>query len=74
MRCAGCMLLFRVVTALHLQQRLTKSNKHLALFWLVPISDLLGFVIWALSFLGNSVVWRGQKLRVQPDGTLQRPA
>ncbi len=26
--------------------------------------------VWALAFLGNTVVWRGQRLRVLPGGKL----
>lgn len=72
--CAAGFLGFRMITAAHLQSRLTQSNKHLAYFWLPPLVDLLGFAVWALSFFGNTVVWRGQKLRVQRDGTLAKPA
>ena len=40
--------------------------------WLVPLKDLLQAAIWLLAFLGNRIEWRGQKLRLRPDGTLQR--
>lgn len=37
----------------------------------VPLlKDLLQVPIWALAFLGNTVVWRGQRLRVLPGGKL----
>lgn len=39
-----------------------------AAFWI----DLARPVIWALSFLGNTVVWRGEKYRVMRDGKLVR--
>lgn len=32
--------------------------------------DFLQVPIWALAFLGNTVVWRGQRLRVLPGGKL----
>ena len=32
--------------------------------------DLLQVPIWVLAFLGNTVVWRGQRLRVLPGGKL----
>ncbi|PAW81788.1 MAG: hypothetical protein B9S33_16120 [Pedosphaera sp. Tous-C6FEB] len=32
--------------------------------------DLLQVPIWALAFLGNTVIWRGQRLRVLPGGKL----
>ena len=41
--------------------------------WLVPIRDVLSFILWALSFLGQSVRWNGHRFRVQADGRL-RPA
>lgn len=38
---------------------------------LLPLlKDLLQVPIWALAFLGNTVVWRGQRLRVLPGGKL----
>jgi ceramide glucosyltransferase len=71
--CASGFLGFRMLTATHLQSCLMKSNRHLPFFWLPPIADLLGFMIWALSFVGNTVVWRGQRLRVKSDGRLAKP-
>ena len=38
----------------------------------VPIKDLLGAVIWALAFFGNTVVWRGITYRVGSDGKLSQ--
>jgi ceramide glucosyltransferase len=35
-----------------------------------PLKDLLQVPLWALAFLGNTVVWRGQRLRVLPGGKL----
>ena len=32
--------------------------------------DLQQVVIWAGAFLGNTVDWRGQKMRLRRDGTL----
>ena len=40
--------------------------------WLIPLKDLLQAAIWLLAFLGNRVEWRGQRLRLRPDGTLER--
>jgi ceramide glucosyltransferase len=41
-------------------------------FWLVPVKDLLQAAIWLLAFLGNRIEWRGHKLRLRQDGTLER--
>ena len=37
---------------------------------LAPLKDLLQVPIWALAFLGNTVVWRGERLRVLRGGKL----
>lgn len=36
--------------------------------WLVPVRDLLCLAIWAASFWGRGVRWRGRRLSVRPDG------
>jgi ceramide glucosyltransferase len=40
--------------------------------WLVPVKDLLQAAVWGLAFLGNRIEWRGQRLRLRSDGTLER--
>ena len=37
---------------------------------LLPVSDLMSFVLWALSFAGNTVEWRGRKFRLEKGGRL----
>jgi ceramide glucosyltransferase len=65
-------LLLRVIVALSLQTRLTQSSLRLADFWMVPLKDLLGAVIWALAFVGNTVEWRGARYQVRPGGKLEK--
>jgi len=38
--------------------------------WLVPVRDLLGFGLWGAAFFGNSIVWRGRRLRLASGGRL----
>ncbi|WP_375514304.1 bacteriohopanetetrol glucosamine biosynthesis glycosyltransferase HpnI [uncultured Nostoc sp.] len=38
--------------------------------WLVPGCDLLSFVIWCFGFIGNTIEWRGQQLKLTKDGKL----
>lgn len=38
--------------------------------WLVPGCDLLSFLIWCFGFVGNTIEWRGQQLKLTKDGKL----
>lgn len=38
--------------------------------WLVPVRDVLTFVLWLLSFLGGSIRWNRYRFRVRADGRL----
>jgi ceramide glucosyltransferase len=59
----------RSVTAFFTERKLTGRFDVVSLL-LAPIKDLLRAIIWALSLLGNTVVWRGRKYRVQRGGKL----
>jgi ceramide glucosyltransferase len=39
-------------------------------FWLVPVRDVLSFLIWCVSWAGNTVEWRGRIFRVKRDGKM----
>lgn len=48
---------------------------HARLAWLlVPVEDLLAFVFWVAGFFGNTILWRGRKYYLLPDGTFRRAA
>jgi ceramide glucosyltransferase len=64
------LLLIRIVIAQNLQRRFMQSRHNLAPPWLVPVKDLLQVAIWAGAFLGNTVEWRGQRMKLRRDGTL----
>lgn len=40
-------------------------------WWLLPVQDLLGFLVWMGGFAGNTIVWRERKCTLLPDGRLQ---
>ena len=40
--------------------------------WLVPIRDVLSFIVGVASFLGRTVRWNETELYVHPDGRLER--
>jgi ceramide glucosyltransferase len=37
-------------------------------WWLVPVQDLISFAVWIAGFFGHTVVWRGRRFRLLPDG------
>jgi ceramide glucosyltransferase len=63
-------ILVRIALARDLQRRFIQSARTAPL-WLVPIKDLLQTVIWAAAFCGNKIEWRGQKMRLRPNGDLE---
>ena len=63
-------LLIRIVLAQNLQRRFTPERNLVSPFWLVPVKDLLHAVIWLGAFTGNTVEWRGRRMKLRRDGTL----
>lgn len=41
-----------------------------AQWWLLPLQDVLAFVVWLGGFLGDKIVWRDRKCTVLRDGRL----
>ena len=39
-------------------------------WWLIHLRDCLSFVIWLCGFVGNTIEWRGQRLKLTKDGKL----
>lgn len=42
----------------------------LRLFFLIPARDLFGVAVWIVALFGNTVIWRGQKLRLDREGRI----
>ncbi|MBE7503403.1 MAG: glycosyltransferase [Verrucomicrobiales bacterium] len=61
----------RLGMAAHCQARLRRSWAHLRWVWLAPVKDLLGAVLWAWAFLGQTIEWRGERYRVRRGGRLE---
>jgi ceramide glucosyltransferase len=41
------------------------------LWWQVPLQDIAGFFVWIAGFFGNTIVWRGRKYFLLPDGRFE---
>jgi ceramide glucosyltransferase len=39
-------------------------------FWLLPVRDVLSFAVFAASFRGRNVLWRGQLFKIDEGGRI----
>jgi ceramide glucosyltransferase len=67
---AIALLLARICFAENLQRLFTPQRTLISVFWLVPLKDLLQTALWFCAFAGNTIEWRGRKMKLQPYGTL----
>lgn len=65
-------LLLRALTALAINRKFIRARGWLKWIFLLPVKDVIGFGIWALSFAGGKVAWRGKLYRVTRTGELNR--
>lgn len=62
----------RLLVAIILAVRLTRSRHIFHYWWLTPLKDMLHAIIWAAAFLGNTVEWRGNRFHLAHGGKLLR--
>jgi ceramide glucosyltransferase len=63
----------RVVQALVVGWGVVRDRESLRYCWAYPVRDLLGFALWAWSFMGGrDIVWRGEKYRLLSRGQMVR--
>lgn len=43
----------------------------LRMWWSVPLQDLYSFVVWLGGFFGNTILWRGRRYYLRPDGRFE---
>jgi len=67
---AVAFLLVRILQVQALQRHFTPERKLISPAWLVPVKDLLQAALWLSAFAGNTVEWRGRKMKLRSDGTL----
>lgn len=63
-------VLFRLLTSALVSLLWTHDPNVLRYLLLLPLSDLLSFALFVLSFAGRTLVWRGERFRVRADGVL----
>jgi ceramide glucosyltransferase len=55
----------RVAVALLVGVEVVGDRQVLRSLWLLPIRDLVALALWAWSYAGNTVEWRGQKFAIE---------
>jgi ceramide glucosyltransferase len=67
---AAGLLVLRMLMALTSGWLVLRSRDVVRLWWLIPARDLFGAAVWIAGLFGNTVVWRGQKLRLDREGRI----
>jgi ceramide glucosyltransferase len=62
---------FRTATAWATARHVLEDRLTARLWWLIPLQDLAGFLVWIGGFFGNTILWRGRKYYVLPDGRFE---
>ncbi|ARV58122.1 glycosyl transferase [Nostocales cyanobacterium HT-58-2] len=60
----------RLIMAWVVGVRSLKDPNARKFLWLVPLRDLISFVLWCYGFFGNTIEWRGRRLKLAKGGKL----
>jgi ceramide glucosyltransferase len=69
-RVAVALLVVRMMMALEAGWVVMRSRDVLKLCFLIPLRDLFAAAVWAAGLFGNTVVWRGRKLKLDREGRI----
>jgi ceramide glucosyltransferase len=69
---AMAVLAARMLMALESGWFVMRSRDVLRWWFLIPLRDLFGAAVWAVALFGDSVIWRGQRLRLDREGRVLR--
>jgi len=67
----GATFLLRLAAAFAVGGAVLRDQSLLAHLWLLPLRDLIAVAVWAASFVGHTVTWRGDRFKLK-DGRLIR--
>jgi ceramide glucosyltransferase len=60
----------RIATGLVVGRGVLGDRQVLRYWYLIPLRDLWGFAVWIAGLSGDTVEWRGRKMRLSPDGKI----
>lgn len=67
---AAALLGLRVAAGLLVGGVILRSRDVFRYFYLIPLRDLWSVAVWAGGILGDTVEWRGRRLRLTPEGKI----
>ncbi len=67
---AALVLAFRYALAFVMYKKVIRAKGWLKTLFLLPLKDVLSFLVWLWSFAGSTVTWRGIRYRVIPGGKM----
>ncbi len=70
-RIAIALLAIRMSMAIIAGWFVMRSRDVLKLFWAIPLRDLFGTAVWIAALGGDTVVWRGKRLRIDRQGRIE---
>ena len=68
---AAAALAMRVVAGVYIGSVVLRDRAVLREAALIPLRDLWGFAVWVGGLFGDTVDWRGQRLRLRRDGRIE---
>ena len=67
----GVSFLLRMALAVKVGVEVLDDSQVLPWLWLVPLRDLAAMGVWVAGFVGNTILWRGQRFRLK-NGKLEK--
>jgi len=69
-RIALALIVARLLMALESGWFVMGSREVLRLWWAIPLRDLFAAAVWCAGLFGNSVMWRGRRLKLDREGRI----
>jgi ceramide glucosyltransferase len=68
----GIVLLLRLATAAAVYNKVIKTAAWLKWLFIIPLKDIMSFIIWLGAFVGTKVSWRGEIYEIFPGGKMRK--